>query len=473
MTDLHLLDATAQADLVRKGEVSALELVDHAIARAEKLNPALNAIVTPAFEKAREAAKGKLPDGPFRGVPFFVKDLIAQVAGLRKTDCCAALAEHVAAHDSELVARYRRAGLVILGLTASSEFGLLPTAESRLFGRTKNPWDVTRTTGGSSGGSAAMVATRVVPMAHANDAGGSIRIPASCCGLFGLKPTRMRNPLGPDFGTLWGGLIHEHAVTLSVRDSARLLDATSGPLAGDPYVAPAPVRPFAEEVEREPGRLRIAYSTTTPTGQAMHPDCAAALDAAVKLCTSLGHEVEEAPLEVPVDVLAAFITLYGAGLAVTLEHWARVVGHPLDPTKLDPLTRKICEIGKKNDSAATFSAVALMERISRGIAEFLTRHDVYMTPTLAEPPIPLASMDATEENPFAALLRAGEFAPFTVPANVTGNPAMSVPLHWNAADLPIGVHFLGRYGDEATLLRLAAQLERARPWRDRVPAIAR
>lgn len=473
MTELHLLDATAQADLVRKGEVSPLELVDHAIARAEKLNPALNAIVTPAFEQARAAARGKLPDGPFRGVPFLVKDLIAQVGGLRKTDCCEALADHVAATDSELVARYRRAGLVMLGLTSASEFGLLPTAESRLFGRTKNPWDATRTTGGSSGGSAAMVAARVVPMAHANDAGGSIRIPASCCGLFGLKPTRMRNPLGPDFGTLWGGLIHEHVVTMSVRDSARLLDATSGPMAGDPYVAPSPERPFADELEREPGRLRIAYSTSSPTMQKVHPDVIAAFEDAVKLCASLGHEVEEKPLDFPVDALGAFVTLYGAGLPVTIAHWERVVGHPLDEAKLDPLTRKIREIGKRNDSSAALSAIALMETISRGVAAFLARHDVYLTPTLAEPPIPLGSLDASEENAFGAMLRAGEFAPFTIPANITGNPAMSVPLAWNAAGLPIGIHFLGRYADEATLFRLAAQLERARPWRDRLPSMAR
>lgn len=271
--ELAFLDATAQAELVRRKEVTPLELVDAAIERVERVNPSLNAVVTPMYDLARESAAGGLPDGPFTGVPFLLKDLFASYAGVRMTFGSEFLRDFVPDHDSELVARLKRAGLVTIGKTNTPEFGILPTAEPTLFGPCRNPWDTGRSTGGSSGGSAAAVAAGMAPMAHANDAGGSIRIPASCCGVFGLKPTRARNPLGPDIGDVFGGIVVEHAVTRSVRDSAALLDATSGPDTGDPYWAPPPQRPFIQEVGAGPGRLKIAVVTESPMGGPVHEDC--------------------------------------------------------------------------------------------------------------------------------------------------------------------------------------------------------
>jgi len=292
--DFAFLDATAQAELVQRREVKAIELVDAAIERIERLNPTLNAVITPMYEQARTAAISKLPEGPFDGVPFLLKDILASYGGVRMASGSAFLRDFVPDHDSELVTRLKRAGLIILGKTNTPELGLLTTTEPRLFGPSRNPWNTGRTTGGSSGGSAAAVAAGLVPMAHANDAGGSLRGPASCCGLFGLKPTRGRNPLGPDYGEFFSGLAAEHAVTRSVRDSAALLDATSGPDVGDPYWAPPPVRPFLHEVSTSPGRLRIAFTTKTATGASVHDDCISAVREAAALCTDLGHEVVEA-----------------------------------------------------------------------------------------------------------------------------------------------------------------------------------
>ena len=314
--DLAFLDATAQAELVRRKEVQAIELVEAAIERIERLNPELNAVVTKMYEQAHAVATGELPDGPFAGVPFLLKDLGAPYDGVRMTLGTNLLRDFVPSHDSEFVARLKRAGLIILGKSNTPEFGLLPTTEPHLFGPCRNPWDTNRTTGGSSGGSAAAVAAGLVPMAHANDGGGSIRIPASCCGLFGLKPTRARNPLGPDFGDLMSGLVIDHAVTRSVRDSAALLDATSGPDVGDPYWAPPPERPFLQEVGADPGRLRIASTTTAATGVPVHADCVSAVRDAVALCADLGHEVVEAAPTVPGELVAqAFMTVWSVGCA--------------------------------------------------------------------------------------------------------------------------------------------------------------
>lgn len=310
LSDLAFLDATAQAELVRRKEVSAKELVESAIERIERLNPTLNAVVTPMYNHALAAANGELPDGPFTGVPFLLKDMLASYNGVRSTSGAALLRDFVPDHDSELVVRLKRAGLIILGKTNVPEFGLLPTTESHLFGACRNPWDTERTPGGSSGGSAVAVATGMVSMAHGNDGGGSIRIPASCCGLFGFKPTRARNPLGPDHGDIMSGLVAEHALTRSVRDSAALLDATSGPDVGDPYFAPPPLHPFLQEVGADPGKLRIAFSTEAPTGVCIHPDCVRAVIDAAELCADLGHEVLEAAPELDGEMMnKGFITL--------------------------------------------------------------------------------------------------------------------------------------------------------------------
>ncbi|HXU09656.1 MAG TPA: amidase, partial [Blastocatellia bacterium] len=285
------MDATAQADLISRKEVTPTELVEAAIERIERVNPQINAVITPMFDEARATANSPIPDGPFTGVPFLLKDLLASYEGVRMSSGSAFLADFIAPHDSELVSRYKRAGLIVLGKTNTPEYGILPTTEPKLFGASRNPWDITRATGGSSGGSAAAVASGMVPFAHGNDGGGSIRIPASCCGLFGLKPTRARNPLGPDFGDMFSGLVAEHALTRSVRDSAALLDATSGPDVGDPYWAPPPARPFIKEVGADAGRLRIAFATSAAQGTTIHPDCVRAVNDAASLLSDLGHEV--------------------------------------------------------------------------------------------------------------------------------------------------------------------------------------
>ncbi len=468
--ELAFFDATAQADLVRSGEVQALELVDAAIARIEKLNPTLNAVITRMSDAARAAAQCPLPEGPFRGVPFLLKDLIASCAGVRMASGSLSLQEFVPAHDSELVRRLKRTGLIIVGKANTAEFGILPTTEPRLFGASRNPWAPTRTTGGSSGGSAAAVAAGMVPMAHANDGGGSIRIPASCCGLFGMKPTRGRNPLGPDFGDIMNGLVAEHAITRSVRDSAALLDATAGPDVGDPYCAPLPARPFLQEVGTNPGRLRIAFTTTAPGGVPIHADCIRAVEESAKLCADLGHHVTEAAPTLDTELLSnSFLAVWSVGCAEDIEGVSSLTGRKPVPDQFEELTWALAEQGRAVSGAAYLLAVNALQIIGRQIGRFFLSYDVWLTPTLAEPPLPLASFEPHAGNPLYGLDRAIAFSPFTPLCNATGQPAMSVPLFWNTEELPIGTHFIGRFGEESTLFRLAAQLEGARPWEARHP----
>lgn len=469
------LDATAQAALIRRKEIKPLELVEAAIERVEKVNPDLNLVITTLFEEARTAAAGKIPDGPFAGVPFLMKDLGAFLAGAPMSLGTALLKDFVPDHDSELTIRLKKSGLIIIGKTNTPEFGLMPTTEPRLFGPSRNPWDRDKTTGGSSGGSAAAVAAGIVPMAHANDGGGSIRIPASCCGVFGLKPTRARNPLGPDFGDIISGLVCEHAVCRSVRDSARLLDATCGPDIGDPYSAPALARPFIEEVGADPGRLKIAFSTQALTGGAIHEDCIAAVHDAASLCEALGHEVVEADLSTTGDpgaFMHAFSVLWYSGCALTINTIAGMGGITPQADYFEPLTWAIYEIGREFSASDYLMAVQTIQRMSRDVCNFFEDYDVLLTPVLAEPPVNIGTFDASESNPMQALERAVAFIPFTPTFNATGQPAMSVPLYWNGDNLPVGTHFAGRFGDEATLFRLAAQLEEARPWATRKPPIS-
>ncbi len=467
------LDAMALAELVRRRQVKPIELVDAAIELIERLNPTLNAVVTPMYEQARIAAAGKLPDGPFTGVPFLIKDLGAMYSGVRMTMGAAIMRSFVPDHDNELVARLKRAGLIILGKTNTPELGILPTTEPRLFGPTHNPWDLSRTPGGSSGGSAAAVAARLVPMAHASDGGGSIRIPASCCGILGLKPTRARNPLGPDFGDIFGGLVVDHAVTRSVRDGAALLDATAGPDVGDPYWAPPPVRPFLQEVGADPGRLRIAFTTTAATGVKVHPECVSAVRDAAALCASLGHEVMEAAPSLNAELVThSFMVLWSSGFAWSIDGIGLATGQPLSPDQFEPLTWGLYEMGRQQSASAYLLSLTFLQRVARDIARFFLKYDVLLTPTLSEPPVPLGTFDSPPEEPLRGLRRAEAFAPFTPICNATGQPAMSVPLYWNADGLPVGTHFIGRFGDEATLFRLAAQLEAARPWAGRRPPVS-
>ncbi|PYV14633.1 MAG: amidase [Acidobacteria bacterium] len=467
LAEIALLDATAQAELVRKKEVQPLELVEAAIERIERVNPRLNAVVTPMFDEARKAAREHIPDGPFRGVPFLLKDLLAAYAGVPMSWGSGLLRFYIPDHDSELVRRYKKAGLIVVGKTNTPEFGILPTTEPRLFGAARNPWNLERITGGSSGGSAAAVAAGMVAIAHGNDGGGSIRIPASCCGLFGLKPTRARNPLGPDIGDIMGGLVAEHALTRSVRDSAALLDATAGPDIGDPYWAPPPARRFAEEVGRDPGRLRVAFTAKAPTCVPIHPECVKAVREAANLCADLGHEVEEDFPKINGNIFTkSFMDVWASGSGSMLDTIEKL-GLKVERESIEPLSWALYEKGKKVTGPEYLVAQSALQSMAREVARFMQKFDILLTPTLAEPPLPLGWFEQPRDNPLRALDRAAAFVPFTPIANATGQPAMSVPLYWTADGLPVGTHFIARFGDEATLFRLAAQLEAARPWKDR------
>jgi len=470
--ELALLDATAQAELVRKREITPAELLEATIERIERINPKINAVVTPMYDQARAAAAGPLPDGPFTGVPFLLKDILAPYAGVRLCYGASLLAGSVPDHDGELTIRYKNAGLVICGRTNVPEFGFLPATESRFHGSCRNPWNLDCSTGGSSGGSAAAVAACLVPMAHGNDGGGSIRIPSSCCGVFGLKPTRARNPLGPDVGDLVSGLVCEHVLTRSVRDSAAALDATSGPDVGDPYWAPPPARPFLEEVGAPPGKLRIGFARSSQAGS-VHPECVRAVEEAAALCADLGHRVEEKTLDIPQDQFGeAFAILYASNMLRIMTVIEKATGTPLEAEQMEIPSWLMCELGKNYTGGDYLNAVGELQGISRRVARQMLDYDVLLTPVLAKPPLPLGSFDSTPEDPLKALNTTTEWVLFTQLCNATGQPAMSVPLHWTDDNLPVGLQFIGRFGDEATLFRLAAQLEEARPWADRRPPVS-
>ena len=465
-------DAVALADLVRKGEVRPLELVDASIAAMEGIGFDLNAVTTPMFELAREEARIVCSDAPFAGVPFLLKDIRAGYMGVPTSDGSALLRDRPVGFDSEIVRRHKRAGLVCIGKTNAPEFGLTATTEPHAFGPTRNPWDLERTPGGSSGGAAAAVAARIVPMAHASDGGGSIRIPASCCGLVGLKPTRGRNPLGPDVGDVMNGLVVEHALTLSVRDCAALLDATAGPDLGDPYWAPPPARPFRQEVGAPPGVLRIAVSTEAPVGCDTAPECVQAVASASKLLESLGHHVEEAEPDYDVSAFRrAFTAIWFANLAATLQGHVQNFGREAVEASCEPVSLIYGARGTEVSGAEYVGAVAVLQDIARKVAPFFQRYDLWLTPTVSTPPPPLGFLHPGPGDSDVRLFarRVKEFAPFTPLANATGQPSVSLPLHWTVDDLPVGLQFTARFGDEATLIRVAAQLEEAQPWRARRP----
>ena len=471
--NLAFLDATDLAKMLRKKEIKAEELVEFTIQRIEEINPKLNAVVTPMFDEARKAARGPIPDGPFAGVPFLIKDLIASYQGVRMTFGTKNLQNYIADHDSELVRRYKKAGFITVGKTNTPELGLMPTTESRLLGPCRNPWNLNRTPGGSSGGSAAAVASGLVSVAHGNDGGGSIRIPASCCGIFGLKPTRARNPLGPDYGDLMSGLAAEHVLTRSVRDSAATLDATMGVDIGDPYCAPLPKRPFKKEIGKDPGRLRIAYWSKTFRGQTIDEDCQKALLDSVKLCSALGHDlIEMSPKLDGRQLGRAFTVIWAASCAFNVDGIALITGQKPVADQYEPLTWELYQMGLKVNGSEYLFAVQTLQSISRQVASFFTDYDILLTPTLGEPPVLLGTFDSPADDPLKGWRRSGPFAPFTPICNATGQPAMSVPLYWNKEGLPIGTHFMGRFGDEATLFRLGAQLEKARPWKNRRPPVS-
>ncbi|WP_141617396.1 amidase [Myxococcus sp. AB036A] len=467
------LDATAQAELVRRREATPLELVDAAIARIERLNPTLNAVVQTQFDQARERARGTLPPGPFTGVPFLLQDLLTAQEGHPLTHGSRFGKDYVPDQDSELVKRHRRSGLVVLGKSNTPEMGLLPTTEGELHGPCRNPWDTSRSPGGSSGGAAAAVASGMVPFAHATDSGGSIRIPAAACGLFGLKPTRGRNPMGGDIADAVHWLVTEHALTRSVRDSAALLDVTCGADAGTPYQAPAKARPYTQEVNTPPGRLRIRVAVRNPMGAALHPECLAAIHSAARLLEDLGHHVDEGSLEVPGDdaVGQHFITVWTAGVVFSIDAMAERLGRSPEASHFEPFTWALYQYGLDQGLSAYLRASAELQRHSRAALHHFDDVDVWLMPTLNELAPPLGTFSSPPGEPLAPLLRAGAFASLCPMANTTGLPAMSLPLHWSPDGLPVGVQFMGRFGDEATLFRLAAQLEAARPWAQRRPPV--
>jgi len=475
--EISLLDAHAQADLVRRGELAPRELVEAAIARAERLEPRLHAIVTRQFERARaEAAAEALPRGPFQGVPYLLKDLGAYLDGDPLYSGMGALARAGWRErgDAHFAARLRAAGLVSLGHTASPELGIIPTTEPAAFGATHNPWQETHSPGGSSGGSAAAVAAGIVPVAHASDGGGSIRIPASHCGLVGLKPTRARSSFGPATGERWAGCSAEGFVTKSVRDTAALLDLVAGAMPGDPYAAPPPARPFAHEVGADPGRLRIGLMQNAPRDGELHPECRVAVDAAGRLLEALGHAVEPsypAALDDP-ESLKGFLTVVSAGVAFSLDGAAAKIGRPLAEADVEPLTWAVAQAGRGFTAPAYVAAVAANHAYGRRLAAWWDGgFDLLCTPTCAQPPPPLGHFAAPPENPLAGYLRAGPYGAFTMHFNISGQPAISLPLHWSADGLPVGVQLVAAVGREDLLLRVAAQLESAQPWAARLPPL--
>ncbi|MGD0864220.1 MAG: amidase family protein [Rhizomicrobium sp.] len=465
-------DALGLADLVRKKKISALELVDEAIARAEKLNPALNAIVFEAYDRARAAAKGKIPKGLFAGVPMLLKDIRAAAVGMPTRNGSRYVPAVPAQHDSTLVARYRAAGLIPLGKTNVPEFGILPTTESRLYGPAHNPWNLAHSTGGSSGGSAAAVAARIVPIAHATDGGGSIRIPAACCGLVGLKVTRGRITQGPDASDATSGLSVDHVVTRSVRDCAAALDLSSPLDYGDPYFAPPGPDSYLEAIKRKPKRLKIAVSLRALNGNAHHPEVTAAVIRTAKLCEELGHRVDEAypPLD-PFVMTPAFLTLWTGNAATAIERLSQITGKPPSLDVLEGLTLGIYEVGSKVTAVQHLMAQATMNAAARTMARFHQDYDVWLNATLGTPPIELGKIDIDERYVLRAFGPIVEYVPFTSMQNATGQPAINLPLQWSKDGLPLGVQFVARTGDEVTLLRLAAELEKASPWADRRPPI--
>lgn len=466
------LDALGLADLVRRKEVSAAELLAAAIARTEALNPKYNFVSQKHYERARAALAKGLPEGPFSGVPFLLKDLNTYLEGEITEQGSRYWKGYRATVTSEIARRYERAGLVIFGKTASPEFGLTATTESLANGATRNPWNPGRTAGGSSGGAAVAVAAGVIPVAHATDGGGSIRIPASCCGLFGLKPSRGRVPMGPPRTEGWGGLSAHHAVTYSVRDSAALLDATAGIEPGSRYGAPTPERPWLEEVGREPGRLRIALSVTPPSGSPVDPECVDATRNAARLCESLGHHVEEAAPKLNMEAIGqAVFTIISSSVAADVLARQAATGIAPGPDVLEAVTLVYFHLGQKATGIEFARANNVLQEAALTVAKFMESYDVWLTPTLAAPPLELGRLSLSNPKVEDYYQTAGTFAAFTSLFNMTGQPAMSVPLAMSKSGLPIGIQFAGRYGDEATLFRLAGQLERAAPWAGRRPSV--
>jgi amidase len=465
-------DGLALAELVRKGQTTPAELLEAAIERIERHNGALNAVVYKAYDEARRKAAGKLPDGPFRGVPFLIKDLGVGVAGWPRSHGSKFARNYVDAEDTGLVRRYRESGAVFVGKTNTPEYGITGTTESAFLGPCRNPWNPNHIAGGSSGGSASAVAAGIVPLAHASDGLGSIRIPAACCGLVGLKVTRDRNPNLPDGYDYAYGLVVDHVVSRTVRDSAAMLDVTGLPEPASPYPAPPKARPYLEEVGRSPGRLRIAWSSETPSGRPIDAEIQALLEQTADLLKRLGHEVFEKGLGIDYRALyAAMGPVGGANFAAGMKRLIEKVGHEPEPDELEPLSWASLKSGRKVTGEQVMWGLQQLRLMNRQTLAFFEDVDVYLTPVLGTPVPEIGYIDPVKLEPREVNRRQGGVFPFTPPFNVSGQPSMSLPLAMSKSGLPVGMMFTGRYADEATLFRLAGQLEKEAPWKDRRPPI--
>jgi len=472
MDDYAEYDGLGLAELVAAKQVTPAELVEAAIERAERLNPTLNAIVYKGYEDARRWARGELPDGPFRGVPFLIKDLGMPVAGWPRTSGSKFARDVVDTDDGGLTRRYRAAGVVPIGKSNTPEYGITGTTESALLGPCRNPWNPDHIAGGSSGGSASAVAAGIVPLAHASDGLGSIRIPAACCGLVGLKVTRDRNPNMPDGYDYALGNVVDHVVTRTVRDSAAMLDATGYPEPGSPYPPPPKARPYVEEVRASPGRLRIAWSCETPSGRPIEPEIQAALERTAALLKGLGHEVIERGLGIDYRGLyasrgPAAAANFAAGMARLIE----TVGREPEDDELEPLTWASLKAGRRQTGADVMRSLQETRMLNRRTLAAFEDIDVYLSPVLGAPVPQIGFIDPVRLEPREVNRRQGRAFPFTPPFNFSGQPSMSLPLEQDASGLPIGLMFTAKYADEATLFRLAAQLEKEAPWKDRRPKV--
>ncbi|MEY4247611.1 MAG: hypothetical protein RIS69_1158, partial [Actinomycetota bacterium] len=468
------LDATAQAELVASGKVSPVEMVNAAIERVERYDGALNALTYRWFEAARQlASSSDLPEGPFRGVPYLLKDLYAAEAGKPLSNGSKAYkaADYVSTEDSTLVARYKASGLISIGRSNSPEFGSVPVTEPEAWGPTRNPWDLSRTPGGSSGGSASAVAAGIVPIAHASDGGGSIRIPAACCGLVGLKVSQGRISMGPSRDESNLGV--EHCVSRSVRDSARLLDATHGPGIGDVIIAPTPRRPFIDEVGADPGRLRIGFLDFNPRGGDVHADCVDGVHKTAKLLESLGHHVEPGFPEIFSDneIGRAFSMLWSTNMGTAIRRFSQALGREMTPNDIEAMNWAQAEFAKGVNGVDFSLAQASSIQFRRAIQSWWTKGwDLLLTPTLSAPPLPVGSMPNNPERPMTPLMTAGSWVAFTSQFNISGQPAISLPLHRTAEGLPVGMQLAAAYGREDVLIRVASQLEQAAPWAHLTPS---
>lgn len=484
-------DALGLAELVRKRKVKTSELIEEAISRIEKLNPLLNAVICKMYDTARTVNDRKPPTGIFGGVPFLVKDIVHQVSGVPYTMASRSLKDYIPAADSEVIKRYRAAGMLILGKTNLPEFGLMSYTEPLLFGPCRNPWDTQRTSGGSSGGSASAVASGMVPMAAGTDGGGSIRIPAAHCGLFGMKPSRGRTPTGPAFGEVWQGAAIEGVLSRSVRDSAAALDILAVPDPGAPYIIQPPSLPYLAEITKKPGKLKIAFSTRSMLDSDVHPECIHAVEEAADLCVRLGHNVERNEPDLDGKAIAfSFLMLYLGEIAADIEMTAKLTGKKPRRDDFEPVTWCLGLLGRTYSAGDFVREKRLWNTVARSFSSFFEKYDMYLTPVTAYPPLKIGELQlksyekamvriintlglgkSVKASGMVSKLSRATFEkyPFTQVANITGLPAMSVPLHWTPEGLPCGVQFIGRFGDEAKLFRLAAQLEKSRPWFDHWP----